>query len=37
MQDYCHRLLALHEMMLREGGLLLHSHRFFIEGVRPAV
>lgn len=34
---YRERLLALHQTMLREGGLLLHSHRFFIEGVRPAV
>ena len=36
-EAYSDRLLALHETMLREGGLLLHSHRFFIDGVRPAV
>ena len=36
-EGYRDRLLALHEMMQREGGLTLHSHRFLIEAVKPAL
>lgn len=35
-EGYRDRLLALHGQMTREGGLVLHSHRFLIEAVRPA-
>ncbi|MEZ4770046.1 MAG: class I SAM-dependent methyltransferase [Caldilineales bacterium] len=34
-EGYRDRLLALHEQMVREGGLALHSHRFLIEAVKP--
>ena len=33
-EGYRARLLALHEQMLREGGLTLHSHRFYIEALK---
>lgn len=33
-EGYRDRLLALQKMMEREGGLMLHSSRFFIEAVR---
>ena len=34
-EGYRDRLLALHEMMQREGVLTLRSHRFLIEAVKP--
>ena len=33
-EGYRARLLALHQQMLREGGLTLHSHRFYIEALK---
>jgi SAM-dependent methyltransferase len=35
MEDYRDKLLILHEMIERAGGLRLTSHRFYIEAVKP--
>jgi hypothetical protein len=32
---YREKLLALHEMIERAGGLWLASHRFYVEAVKP--